>query len=419
MRGKEVTFVLFGGTGDLAKTKLVPSISNLLYKGKISSNSTIIGLSRKDFTSEKYKEFLIDSVKGKKHKDNIKKLNIKFLKLDFAKEKLTALKELMIKCDIEGCNRIYYLATGFKFFPEIVKKLKEEILEKSKKGFTRIVFEKPFGHDLRSSINLSKKILHFFPEKEVFCLDHYLAKENVMNIELLKSNPNFNKTFNNKFVSSIEIIVDEKEGVGNRMEFYNNTGALKDMVQSHLLQLLSILLSKNPVSSSKKIEVLKNIELFDAKDNLFGQYQSYKKEAIKTGLNPKKIETFVNIELNCKLKEWEGVKLNLRTGKKLKNKLSQIIIHYKKDANISKNKFIINVFPKKDIIFMGKKISHNEEFNDEYSFLLSKCIDGDKKLFVEKDEIEQSWKIISKIEKMKDKIKFVYYKENQEVQKIA
>ena len=158
MEKKEATFVLFGGTGDLTKRKLVPAIANLVHEGKIREDSSIIGVSRKNWSHEAYKKFLIDSVERKEEKEHIKKLDIKFFSGDFSKAGLKGLNELMTKCEVEGCNRIYYLATSFIFFPEIVEELKRQRLDKQKKGFTRIVFEKPFGNDLKSSDDLNKKM---------------------------------------------------------------------------------------------------------------------------------------------------------------------------------------------------------------------------------------------------------------------
>ena len=447
MKKQEVTFVLFGGSGDLVRRKLVPAFSNLVQEGRIREDSTIIGVSRKNWNSEEYKKFLVGSVSNNE-KDNIKKLDIRFFQGDFSNKKLEGLRELIEKCERKGCNRIYYLATSFKFFADIIEELKEYRLHKKNDGFTRIVFEKPFGNDLKSSELLDKKIHGVFNEKDVFRLDHYLAKETVQNLNVLKfTNPILYSTLNSKYVGNIQIIVDEDMGVGDRIGFYNDTGAIKDMIQSHLLQILSLILMEEPLSfdgekiHDEKIKILKNLEILESKYHLLGQYESYLDEAKKVGLEGNNVETFARIVLNCKTKRWDGVELILRTGKKLKKKYGQIKINFKPiPDNISKNftgiknnKIVINIYPKQDIdILMNTNTpeQNNEvkpvkfefcrecEFGpnttNEYSVLLNEIIRGDKMLFTRSDEVKESWKIVEKIEKIRDKIKFVRYKDGGE-----
>ena len=313
MEKKEVTFVLFGGTGDLTKRKLVPAIANLVHEGRIREDSTIIGVSRKKFGDNEYKRYLVDSIKDERDKEYIKKLDIKFFNGDFTRAGLKGLNELMRKCEIGGCNRIYYLAASFQFFPNIVEELKRQGLDKQRKGFTRIVFEKPFGSSLKSAKELDECICHVFSEENVFRLDHYLAKETVQNLNVLKfTNPIIYNNFSNKFIDSIEVIVDEDLGVGNRIGYYNDAGAIKDMIQSHLLQILSLLLMERPSNlehsevHDEKVKILNNLEVMPAKNHLLGQYKSYEKEARESVLPAKKIETFARIELNCKSKRWQG-----------------------------------------------------------------------------------------------------------------
>ncbi len=448
MEKKEVTFVLFGGTGDLVKRKLVPAIARLVHEGKIRDDSTIIGISRKHWTDEEYKKFLVDSVLSESEKKYIKNLDIKFFQGDFSSGGLNGLKKLIDKYEKKECNRIYYLATSFKFFPSIINELKKQDLDKKKDGFTRIVFEKPFGKDLKSSEELDRKIHRVFKEKNVFRLDHYLAKETVQNLNVLKfTNPILYSTFSNEYVDSIEIIVDEDFGVGERIFYYNDTGAMKDMVQSHLLQILALILMEEPESlinekiHDEKIKVLKNLEVLDSKYNLFGQYESYVDEAKKAGAVGKKTETFAKIVLNCKMKRWDGVNLVLRTGKKLRRKYGQIRINFKPlSENVSKNfigiennKIIINIYPKQDVVILMntntpeqntevkpvkfefcRECEFGPNTTNEYAILLNEIILGNKMLFTRSDEIRESWKIVEKIEKIREKIKFVRYKDGRE-----
>jgi len=440
MKEEVVTFVLFGGTGDLTRRKLVPAFGQLVHDGKISRNSTIIGISRKKLLDEEYKKSLIDSVSDKDKKRHVKILRIKALSADFAeKGGLDELKTEMDKCEIGGkCNRIYYLATSFKFFPNIVRELRRYGLDKQKSGFTRVVFEKPFGEDLKSAVKLDKGIHEVFSEGDVFRIDHYLAKETVKNLNILKfTNPILYSTFNNKFVDSIEITVDEAIGVGNRVEYYDDAGAIKDMIQNHLLQVLSLILMERPLKleskriHNEKVKILKNIEVLGAGHHLLGQYKSYEMKDSRT-------ETFARIVLNCKTKQWDGVKLVLRTGKRLKRKYGQIRINFKAIPEdfindlegVRDNKIVIDIYPRQDVtiwmntrnpLVYGKTESAKFEFcrecefgpntSDEYATLLEEVIKGDKTLFTRSDEVKESWRIVDKIEKMKKRIKFVRYRD--------
>ena len=406
MQKQEISFVLFGGTGDLTKRKLVPAFARLIHEGRIRDDSTIIGISRKKMSDQEYKKFLIGSVKEDKDKEYIRKLDIRFFSGDFTKSGLSGLKQLIEKSEKPGCNRIYYLSTSFRFFPDIVKELKSQNLHKKDKVFTRMVFEKPFGDDLSSSEELDKEIHKVFSEEDVFRLDHYLAKETVMNLNVLKStNTALYKTFSNKYIESIEIIIDEDLGVENRIEYYNDTGAIKDMFQSHLLQMLSLLLMELPHTLTadnihdEKLKILKNLEILPASNHILGQYESYEKEAKASSLKLSKIETFAKIELNCKIPKWDGVKLILRTGKKLKNKIGKIKINFKTNSN----NVIIDIYKKQE-----------PNTPNEYATLLSEIIKGDKTLFTRSDEVAESWKIVEKIEKIRDKIKFIKYKDNSD-----
>lgn len=429
MQKKSITFILFGGTGDLVKRKLVPAFAQLINNQIIGKNSAIIGISRKPFTDAQYKEFLLSSVNGEE-KNRIKGINIKYFKGDFESSALNGLKEFIEKSE-EARNRIFYLATSFKFFPVIVKELKKQGL--SSKTDARIVFEKPFGNDLKSSEFLDKQIHSVFSEKEVYRIDHYLAKGTVQNLNVLKfTNPILYSGFGNRNIESISVVLNEDLGVESRLEFYNEAGAIKDMIQSHLLQVLSLILMERPKSfepdkvHDAKVNVLKNLELLNSKEHLLGQYESYSKELKAQSLQNKNTETFAKIALNCRMERWNNVKLILRTGKKLEKKFGQIRIKFKAHkekflegfTGAKDNEILIGIYPKQDVtIFMNTRTpeQNNEvkpvkfefcqecEFGpnttDEYAVLLEEIIKGDKTLFTRSDEVKESWKIIEQIKK--------------------
>lgn len=446
MKEANISFILFGGTGDLARKKLVPAFANLINRGIIGKESSIIGISRKKLSDEEYKKFLLEGVAKNEEKEHIKKLRIRYFSGDFTrKEGLEGLKELIDKTESDECHRIYYLSTSFSFFPNIVMELKKDGLDKNKNGSTKIVFEKPFGKDLRTSEELNKEIYKAFKEEQVYRIDHYLAKDTVQNLNVLKfTNPLIYSSFGNLNIDKIEVDIEENTDVENRIEYYNESGALKDMIQNHLLQVLSLLLMERPKPftpdgiHNAKINVLKNLEVLDAKEHLLGQYKSYENQIKRKGLEDKRTETFAKIRLNCKMKRWKGVPLTLRTGKKLKRKHGEIRIYYKPAAGkfvsgfsgFKDNKIVIGIYPKQDVtIFMNSRTpeQNNEvkpvkfefcqecEFGpnttDEYSILMEEIIKGDKTLFSRNDEVSECWRIVDKIEKMKNKIKFVKYED--------
>jgi glucose-6-phosphate 1-dehydrogenase len=325
---KKVSFILFGGTGDLTKKKISEAFVHLIKEKEIDKDSFLIGVSRKDLSDSEYKQFLVDSIRDKEDKKSLGKLNVKYAQGDFTKEGgLDKLKEVLSKNEKKGSDRIYYFSTSFKFFPAISKELHKLHLDKNPHGTIKVVFEKPFGKDLESFEELNKGIKKFFSEKQVFRVDHYLGKKTVQNLNVLKfSNPIINSSLKGKNIESIEIIVDEDLGVGNRIEYYNESGAINDMIQNHILQVLSLVLMKKPSKfnsekiSSEKIKILKSLKILPPENHLLGQYKSYKEEIKKSNLQDKNTETFAKIILESKSKRWKGVKLILRTGKKLEKK---------------------------------------------------------------------------------------------------
>ena len=446
MQKEKLTMVVFGGTGDLAKRKLFPAFAELISDSIIAKNSLIVGIAREDLSDEDYKKIICDSLelngKTKEVKSKLENVRIKYLRADFSqKDSGKKLKEFLDKYEDKENDRIYYLATSYKLFPNIVNELKNNGLHKNNKsgGFTRIVFEKPFGNDLDSSNELDKEIHKVFSEDQIFRIDHYLGKDSIQNINVLKfTNPLFLNILNSKFVSKIEVIVDEDIGVGNRLAFYNETGTIKDMIQNHLLQVLSLILMDKPKDFSaesihnEKVKVLKKIKVSEIKEHLIGQYLSYKNELEKNNISDFKTETFAKIGLTCDNEIWKGVKIYLKTGKKLPKRYGQIVIILNKIDNLPENKIIIDIQPEQDIkLIVNTKKPDSDEISEisldfmhskrfgvntvgGYEELLEDVIENDKRLFTRSDELMESWRIIENIEKIKSKIKFVYYKDGSD-----
>jgi glucose-6-phosphate 1-dehydrogenase len=330
----------------------------------------------------------------------IENIEFNYVSADFSNpEAVGRIGESLKHCDITGCNRIYYLSTGFKFFPSIVQGLKKYGLEKEKKGFTRIVFEKPFGSGFKNSNELDKEIHKVFDEKDVFRIDHYLAKEGVKELVKRKlDDKDFRASLSSKKVKEIEVVSDEELGVGERLEYYNESGVLKDMIQNHLLQVLSLVLAdfdnENEIHK-KKIISLKNLKVVESKENLFGQYKSYLKEINFKMLTDSRRETFARIELESKENKWKGVKLILKSGKMLGKKESYVKIKF----NDGKEKIF--------------SISPAKKGRDEYSFLIEKAISNQKNYFASDEEVKECWRVVEDIEKMRSEIRFVRYEDGK------
>lgn len=452
---KKLTIVIFGGTGDLMKRKLAPALASLLNEKIISQDSTIIGIARGDLNDENYKNLLIEITKNQDDKEKIKQFNIKFFRADASNpESLAKLSSFISSIEpAESRDRIFYLSTSFNLFPLIVEQLKAQNLHEQKNNkFSRIIFEKPFGFNLESSDTLEKAIHQVFSEDQIFRIDHYLAKDTVQNINILKyTNPIFNNLLRKELIESISLTVDEDIGVGNRIGYYNEVGAIKDMIQNHLLQVLSLILMENPSElkaekiHDEKINVLENLKVLSPENHLLGQYESYKKEVISKGIKESQTETFARIALESTSERWKGTKLILRTGKMLRRKFGQIIVNFYPSSDIIKNSFpiiannclIIDIYPKQDIKLILntrrpgtqnaiEKISldfcHESYFgpntSDEYKTLLADVISGDKTLFTRSDELRESWKIIEKIEQIKSKIPFIIYRDGSDPEEI-
>lgn len=428
MKKQKTIFVIFGATGDLTKRKLIPGIYNLLNHNTIK-DFHILGIARKSLTSKK----LIDS--SKKYIKNprpklISTLTKKssYLQLDFKKSDFSQLKSKLNELEKKGfSNKIFYLATGSNNFESISNKIKEADILKSKSGWTRIVFEKPFGSDQKSSDKLNKSIKKIFNENQIYRIDHYLGKELVGNISIVRfSNEILEPIWNKDHVENIQIIMDENIGIEERGPFYDTYGAIKDMVQNHMLQLLALTTMEMPKSfygdslRDKKAELLKSVKV---KDTIVGQYSGYLNEkGISRG---SKTETFAALKLEINNKRWKNVPIFFRTGKFLSKKETKVVLNFKKPVCLfnkscpPSNSLEIRIFPNEGISFEinakepGKTkaipvkvdFCHSCVFGpntpEGYENLFSDIIKGDQTTFVREDELRNAWKIVDKIKRGK------------------
>lgn len=449
--------VIFGGTGDLTHRKLMPSLYNLQYKKILPENFAIISVGRREINEKEYREQVKKSISTYSRfplEENTwleMQEKIHYISFDFsASEGYIKLKETLNVMDgkykTEG-NRIYYLAVAPEYFDVIVDKLDSHNMALKAGGVKRLVIEKPFGKNLESAYYLNDKITSVFTEKNTYRIDHYLGKEMIQNIMVLRfANTVFEPIWNNKYIDNIQISSSETVGVENRGGYYETSGALKDMIQNHMFQLLTLTAMEPPANletesiRDEKVKVMRSMSKLTPeyiKDNMVrGQYGAgiignkkyiaYRDEdRVAKASN---IETFAALKLYIQNHRWAGVPFYLRSGKRLRDKSTEIIIqfkslpgvlYFKEQDSLQPNLLVIKIQPREGAFFQfnGKKPGTgnnivpiqmdfcqncNLENNspEAYERLLSDVIKGDSTLFTRWDEVEFSWRYIDNILKV-------------------
>ena len=334
--------VVFGITGDLAKKKLLPAIYRLLKDDLLPKETVILGLTRQNLGSKDIltnTEICINEADGicdpkamKKLKDRLQILQIDISKLGEFKKLKTALDQID-KNSGQKLNHLYYMSVPPNVTENIVGELGKHGLNKAN---SRLLIEKPFGFDYKSAKKLIKVISKFFNEDQIFRIDHYLAKETVQNILIFRYNNIFEKVWNGANISEVIITANEKLDIEGRKVFYEETGALRDLIQSHLLMLLAVTILDLPdkMTSQKlhraKLKALESISPVthsDIKKNAIrGQYEGYREEVENPNSH---IDTFAALKLNVSTKRWHKVNFILRTGKALNEKLTTVEVKFK------------------------------------------------------------------------------------------
>lgn len=446
--------VIFGATGDLTGRKLAPALYNLGREGMLPANFAAIGFARRDKTHSQFREEIkedINSFSRVKPVDEAFWKNFQeklfYHKSEFdddngykALDKF--LKELDAKLATKG-NRIYYLSVQPKYFPIIIKKLKENGLiydSKDSQKWSRVIIEKPFGHDLQSAEELQKEISNYLDESQIYRIDHYLGKETVQNLLVFRfANSIFESMWNYKHIDHVQITVAEEIGIGTRGHFFEEEGFLRDILQNHMMQLLSLVAMEPPVSLTasairdEKVKVLQAIRPLteeDFKNSVIrGQYGdgfidgkeavAYRKEKdVNANSN---VETFVALKLHIDNWRWAGVPFYLRGGKRLPKRGTEIAIIFKdapgvlfqqSDKKNDPNILVIRIQPDEGISLkinckvpgpsspiqpVKMDFRYGSYFGqsppEAYERLIWDCMQGDSTLFARSDEVAQSWKI--------------------------
>jgi glucose-6-phosphate 1-dehydrogenase len=441
------TLVIFGASGDLAHRKLLPAIYNLAHEGALPERFHLIGNSRTEYSDEEFQEMARDSIKKYSRRepdDTVLDALIKpmrYVSGSFDDDGVyEQLKQIGDEFDAEGVqpfNRVYYLSTAPTFFPVVVGKLGEHGLDKHEDAEVRVVIEKPIGTNLKEAEQLNRDVLAVLDESQVFRIDHYLGKETVQNIMAFRfANGLFEPIWNRNYIDNVQITASEDIGVGTRAGYYDTSGALRDLVQNHMLQLLANTCMEPPVQFTpddvrgEKVKVLQAVPTPKPEDSVRGQYSEgvFAGEQVPGYLSEKDVpkdsttETFVALRLEVDNWRWAGVPFYLRTGKRLARKVTEIAItlkpvphlafQQKGSVGVQPNTLVLTVQPNEGVsLSLGAKIpgtrmrirpvnmeflygtSFMSESPEAYERLIMDAMRGDATLFTRNDEVEAQWRI--------------------------
>jgi glucose-6-phosphate 1-dehydrogenase len=447
--------VIFGATGDLTHRKLLPALYNLAADGALPPAVSVVGFARRDKTDEVFRREIEEAAR----KFSRQKINdelwssfassifyhrSEFDNLEGYETLSKRLDELDAQRGTRG-NRLYYLSAGPDQFPVILENLRKSGLNKAKDGsWVRVIVEKPFGTDLPTAQVLNEMVVEAFPERDTFRIDHYLGKETAQNIMVLRfANAIFEQLWNAKYIDHVQITASEPLGVEGRAGYYDKSGALRDMVQNHLLQLLCLTAMEPPAGldadaiRDEKVKVLKSLRPLTGeavrKNVVRGQYgagningkrvAAYRDEQ---NIGPESVtETFVALQINVDNWRWAGVPFFVRVGKRLPKGGTEIALHFKgapkvlfnaSDDEIEDNVLVIRIQPDEGIALrMSAKLpgsslriepvkmdfhygtSFGKATPEAYERLLLDAMGGDATLFARRDEVEEAWKFVDAI----------------------
>lgn len=446
---------IFGGSGDLNFRKLIPALYNLYIDDWMPQQFAIIGIGRKEFTDESYRDRLLEGIQQfsrRKGEQNGKwaefSKNVSYLRMDAEKDaSYGGISEIARKKESEWGshpNVLFYLAVAPQLVPDIATKLAKVDLCGDKKC-TRIVVEKPFGHDLQSAHDLNVLLTGLFSEDQIYRIDHYLGKETVQNLLALRfANALFEPVWNRNYIEHVQITAAETVGVEGRGGYYETSGALRDMVQNHILQIMCMVAMEAPVSfdaneiRNKKVDVLNAIRRINPEDvhtvAVRGQYAEgwmkgekvpgyRQEESVDKNSNT---ETFAAVKFYIDNWRWQDVPFYVRTGKRLREKNTVISIHFRPAPHYAfppeaaetwrPNRLTITVSPEMDIRlrFQAKRLGQTMSLDpvdmiykydkeiqshepEAYETLLLDVMEGNPTLFMRADQVEAAWKVITPI----------------------
>jgi len=416
------TIVIFGGTGDLSKTKLFPALIDLYNGALLPNQTTIVGFGRKDLSNQEYREFIKKSISKKSNIDSFLK------KVTYHQghvEDVNSYTELATCLDEDGVckNKLFYLAVPPTLYETVFDNLsKSKITLPCGNEWTRVLVEKPFGTDLQTAQKLDEKLGKLFKEEQIFRIDHYLAKDAIQNLLTFRfSNTLFENSWNNKYIDKVHIKLYENKGIEGRDSFYGATGALRDVGQNHLLQMLAIIAMDRP----DEINTLK-----ESRESVLTSLRKYSKKTLvgnvlRAQYKKTNLETYFLVKAFIDNKRWNGVPFYLESGKGLFEDKVEIVIYFKElmtticnDQRVYNHQNILTLtlqptqkvemqfwtkVPGLELDLEPKKLAFEykesdiQALSDAYHKVLYDCIQNDRMLFVSTKEVKYSWEFIMSI----------------------
>lgn len=416
--------VIFGATGDLMKKKIVPALFRLYNKGRLPELFRVVGVAKSNGNQKQFRNFIATILnKQKKGVAAFIKLYTFHRGLFENSENYKTLERTLRNIDQRWgicTNKLFYIAASPKFYETILKNLVASGLTAPcapEEGWSRVIVEKPFGKDLKTARKLEQIISHLFKETQIYRIDHYLAKEMVQNILAFRfANNIFERSWSNQLIEKIEIRLWEKRGVEERGIFYDSVGALRDVGQNHLLQLLALVAMNAPVDDSSDairkargalLRAVRAQSTEEIRDGTYrAQYRGYRKIV---GVSERSnTETYFKTTALLDTPRWKGVPIILESGKRLAKQQKEVVITFRDH----KNKIVIGLEPhekitmefwskkpgldfhieKRQLRFLLRKKKAQTQYAEEYEKLLLDCIAGDQTLFVTSDEIAAMWR---------------------------
>ena len=456
---------VFGALGDLAGRKLFPALFQLHRRKLLHDSSGIIACGRRPMGHDDFRAYLrnlpaMQNAQGPEMESFLKR--VYYLAGDYLlEETVYSLKSLLDQAgkelDCAGSSRIFYLAVAPDLYLPLTANLaKSGLLDEPCESaacsqWRHVVFEKPFGSDLESAVGLERGLLRYLSERQIYRIDHYLGKETVQNILMLRfANLIFEPVWNRNYIDSVEITVAETVGVEHRAGYFDRAGLLRDMFQNHMLEILSLVAMDHPVSfeadriRDEKARLLRSLRPLDPEDLLLGQYAAgngLKGYLEEPGIPPdSRTETFASLKLWVDNARWKGVPFYLRSGKRLNERSSRIVINFKhiphsifgglRETDLSSNRLILTVQPQEGLSLemIAKKpgpklcigplaldfryasiLEPGESMPEAYERLLLDCMLGDQTLFLRSDTVRLAWNYLMPALRAKEKITPIPY----------
>ncbi|TDA65816.1 MAG: glucose-6-phosphate dehydrogenase [Clostridia bacterium] len=444
--------VVLGATGDLARKKLFPALARLAARGLLPAGFTVAAVARRPWTQESFRQEVVRAVQeaGGTEGNDIRwqhlLTRITYLQTDIRDPQGYArLRSLLAELEERGRtggNSAFYLALAPEFFGPVVRNLRQHGLASGNgPGWRRVVIEKPFGWDLESARQLNRELVEVFPERDIYRIDHYLGKEMIQNIMVIRfANAFFEPVWNSRWIDHVQISSLETGGIENRGGYYERAGALRDMLQNHMLQLVSMIAMEPPTSLAtadireEKVKVLRSLQLLTEenirKNAVRGQYgEGFFPEGKVPGYRQEKAvaphsatETFVALKLHIDNFRWAGVPFYLRTGKRLARRYTEIavqfkalpqVLYFKEYGELSPNLLVIRIQPQEGVFLrLNAKRPGTDNFivpikldfcqnceigvnsPEAYERLLLDVMRGDPTLFTGWEEVEYAWRFV-------------------------